>query len=81
MDRKEWLTPGEAAAFLGTTRSTLAKLRCRGEGPPFSRLGGPGSAVRYSRADLEAWLRARRVVPGAAKGPAPAAVRKREQGA
>ena len=47
-----------AARHLGIAVATAAKLRCRGGGPPFHKLG---RKIVYSRADLDAWLRVRRV--------------------
>jgi excisionase family DNA binding protein len=51
-----YLTPREAAVYLRTSPSTLAKRRLQGNGPCFVRLGG--RAVRYRRADLDAWMSA-----------------------
>lgn len=42
-----------AAQFLGLAPATLAKLRCIGGGPPFTKLG---RAVVYEMADLEEWV-------------------------
>lgn len=50
---RELLTPTQAAARTRLAPSTLAKLRCRGGGPPFVKLG---ARVFYVVADLEAWL-------------------------
>jgi Helix-turn-helix domain len=47
-----------AAVFTGLAVATLAKLRCRGGGPPYLKLG---RKVVYRRADLADWLSARRV--------------------
>lgn len=52
-DRPEWMAPNKAAAYIDGSISTLAKLRLRGGGPVFCRIG---HAVRYRRADLDAWL-------------------------
>lgn len=41
-----------AAAYLGISPSTLAKLRCTGQGPSFTKLG---RVVVYERSDLDAW--------------------------
>ena len=49
------LTPKEAACFLRLSESFLAKARMRGDGPRYRKLS---RAVRYSKSDLEAWLRA-----------------------
>lgn len=51
-----YLTPLEAAEYLRSSVSTLAKLRVYGGGPRFTRLG---RAVRYSRAELDAYMAAR----------------------
>jgi excisionase family DNA binding protein len=45
----------EAARRLGLSASTLNKMRVHGGGPRYSKLG---SAVRYSTADLDAWVAA-----------------------
>lgn len=42
-----------AAAYLGLSPSTLAKLRCAGGGPAFTKLG---RVVVYERYDLDAWV-------------------------
>ena len=47
----------QAAQFLGLGRRTLENWRVSGDGPPFLRVG---RSVRYSPADLEAWLKERR---------------------
>jgi excisionase family DNA binding protein len=48
-----YLTPDEAARYVRSAKSTLAKLRVRGGGPRFVRIG---KAVRYRRTDLDAWM-------------------------
>ncbi|MCX5772773.1 MAG: helix-turn-helix domain-containing protein [Candidatus Hydrogenedentes bacterium] len=58
----------EAAEFLGMSLSFLRMSRCEGHrgnrtpGPPFYKIG---KVVRYSTADLRAWLDARRCETGA----------------
>ena len=52
-DWPEWMAPDRAAAYIDGSVSTLAKLRLRGGGPVFCRIG---HAVRYRRADLDEWL-------------------------
>ena len=52
-----------AAAYIGLSVAFLRAARCRGlsdrtPSPPYLKLG---RAVRYDRADLDAWLDARRV--------------------
>lgn len=48
----------EAAALLGLSKHTLNKMRIRGDGPPFLRLGD--RAVAYDPRDIEAWMQERR---------------------
>ena len=45
--------PG-AAAYLGLSASTLAKMRLRGDGPKYAKLGR--RIVIYDLKDLEAWV-------------------------
>lgn len=52
-DRAEWMQPEAAAAYVDSSTSTLAKLRLRGGGPVFCRIG---RAIRYRRSDLDKWL-------------------------
>lgn len=49
----EWMQPEVAAEYVGSSKSTLAKLRLRGGGPAFCRIG---RAIRYRRTDLDEWL-------------------------
>lgn len=52
------LRPDKAAEYLGLSKQTLAKMRClRSDGPVFSKLG---RAVVYAKADLDAWVEARK---------------------
>jgi predicted DNA-binding transcriptional regulator AlpA len=44
----------DAASYLGLSPSLLNKLRLTGGGPKFLRLAG--RAIRYRRADLDAWV-------------------------
>ena len=55
-----YLTTAELSKELGLKSVTLDAWRQRGEGPPYVRLG---RAVRYLRADVDAWVLARRVGP------------------
>lgn len=48
----------EAAAYVGLSASTLAKMRLRGDGPMYSKAGP--RIVIYDKADLDAWLNQRR---------------------
>ncbi|WP_414656087.1 helix-turn-helix domain-containing protein [Ferrovibrio sp.] len=47
------LHPKEAAAYLRLHPVTLAKMRMRGNGPSFLRIG---RSIRYRQRDLEVWL-------------------------
>lgn len=49
----EWMRPREAAAYLKTSISTLAKRRLTGDTPKFTRIG---RAVRYRRDWCDDWL-------------------------
>jgi excisionase family DNA binding protein len=49
----EYLTTRGAAKVLALGTSTLEGWRSRGDGPAFVKIG---TAIRYSRADLDAWL-------------------------
>jgi predicted DNA-binding transcriptional regulator AlpA len=48
----------DAAAYLGIAPSTLAKMRLRGDGPPYYKVGP--RVVVYRPSDLEDWLEANR---------------------
>jgi hypothetical protein len=50
------LTVSEAAGFLRLSHSWLAKARMRGDGPPYSKLGG---SIRYLESTLVRWLKVR----------------------
>ncbi len=47
----------EAANYLGLSGSTLSKMRIRGDGPVFVKLG---RIVAYDIRDLDAWWKERR---------------------
>lgn len=53
------LRPPAAADYLGLSASTLAKMRVRGDGPPYSKAGS--RIVVYDINDLDQWLDARKV--------------------
>lgn len=55
---KTKLRAPEAAAYVGLSASTLAKMRLRGDGPFYSKAGP--RVVIYDRADLDAWLSGQR---------------------
>jgi len=46
----------DAAALLGLSESTLAKMRLSGAGPQFQKLG---RSVRYLSSAVETWVQAR----------------------
>ena len=46
------LTPYEASTVLGVNRGTLRDLRDQGTGPHYYTIG---SAIRYTRSDLDEW--------------------------
>jgi hypothetical protein len=50
-----YLTPPEAAIYLKSSTSTLAKRRLYGDGPSFTRIG---RAIRYRKGDLDQWMAA-----------------------
>jgi hypothetical protein len=47
-----------AARYVGLARSTLAKMRVRGDGPPYSKAGL--RVVVYDIRDLDEWLQSTR---------------------
>ena len=51
------LRVADAAAILNLSISTLNKLRCSGDGPPYMKIG---RAVLYEPNDLNSWLAGRR---------------------
>lgn len=63
---REWMTSTELREFLGIkTMGTLRNWERKGTGPPFHWIG---SHRKYDRAEVEAWLAARRV-PAAGEVP------------
>ena len=56
MDNK--LRTEAAARYVGLAPSTLAKMRVRGDGPPYSKAGA--RIVVYDIDDINEWLRATR---------------------
>ena len=48
-----YMTPKEAADYVRSSTSTLAKRRITGQLPNFSRIG---KAIRYRRTDLDTWM-------------------------
>lgn len=54
----EMLRPPAAGKRVKLSESTLAKMRMRGDGPPYSKVGA--KIVVYSTADLDDWVASRR---------------------
>lgn len=52
------LNTEQTAEYLGLSKPTLERMRLKGNGPKFAKLG---SSVRYRKADLDAWLESRLV--------------------
>jgi predicted site-specific integrase-resolvase len=50
---KKLLKPAEAADYLSVAVKTLAKWRCEGGGPVFTKIN---RHIRYDLADLEKWI-------------------------
>ena len=48
------MRPRDAARFIGIALSTLARMRARGDGPPFSKPSG--RIVIYDQQQIERWL-------------------------
>lgn len=60
MTTDDLLTPKEAAAMLKVSTDTLEGWRAKRTGPAWTKLGdGKRSPVRYYRAAIEAFLKAR----------------------
>ncbi len=53
----EWYRPPQAAAYLKSSPSTLAKKRLTGDGPPYTKLG---RNVLYAKRDLDEFLASHR---------------------
>ena len=59
MPTSEYLNTEEAAELTGLSKSTLEKWRVAGMHLPFIRAG---RLIRYSRADIDAWMTSRKVL-------------------
>ncbi|MBC7596085.1 MAG: helix-turn-helix domain-containing protein [Kineosporiaceae bacterium] len=64
MTENQYLDPDQAGDYLHLTVGHLAQLRYRGQGPRY--LKPTPKVVLYRRSDLDAWLNASSVEPGAA---------------
>ena len=62
----EWFRPPEAAAYLKSTTSTLAKKRLKGNGPTYTKFG---RIVLYAKRDLDEFLVSRRRLSTSDAGP------------
>ncbi len=71
---KRYLTPTEAAEYLGVGHSTLSIHRMSGTGPAYVKWGRMN--VRYDMLELDRWMAANTVTPA----PKPAAPQKRRVG-
>jgi hypothetical protein len=60
---KEYLTPSEASQYTGVSVSLLSKLRQRGTGCTYIRIGESKTkaVVRYRKTDLDEWLNNNRI--------------------
>jgi predicted DNA-binding transcriptional regulator AlpA len=47
----------QTAAYLGLSQSTLAKMRLRGDGPPYSKAGP--RLVLYDKSKVDSWVETR----------------------
>jgi hypothetical protein len=54
-----YLSPRDAAAYLGVTERTLTEWRRTGRGPRYTRLGAVTGRVRYAVRDLDRYMRTR----------------------
>ncbi|HEY9080483.1 helix-turn-helix domain-containing protein [Magnetovibrio sp.] len=52
------MRPTETAAYVKCSTSTLAKMRMRGDGPPYVKAGK--RIVLYDREEVDAWLAERK---------------------
>ncbi len=62
----EWLRPKEAAAYVKSSESTLAKKRLKGNGPTYTKFG---RLVLYAKRDLDEHLASRRRLSTSDPGP------------
>lgn len=60
---KEYLTPSEAAEYSGLSLSLLSKLRQKGTGCPYTKVGQSRTkcAIRYKKSDLENWMESNKI--------------------
>lgn len=60
---KEYLTPIEAAEYSGLSVSLLSKMRQKGTGCPYTKLGQSKTkcAIRYRKTDLDQWMETNKI--------------------
>jgi predicted DNA-binding transcriptional regulator AlpA len=51
---QEFLTPTELSSRIGIAVQTLARWRCEGKGPVFTKVGG--KKVIYRSSEVDSWL-------------------------
>jgi len=61
-EQKRWLSPAEAACYLGCSKNFLDKDRFQLRRLPFTKLG---RSIKYDIRDLDAHLEASKVAPAA----------------
>ena len=62
----EYLNSKQAATFTSFTPKALERMRQRGEGPRYSKVG---KSIRYALADLRAWMEKNSVQVGEGGAP------------
>ena len=70
VDQDEWMRPPQAAAYLKSSTSTLAKKRLTGDGVPYTKFG---RLVLYAKRDLDESLASHRRLSTSDAGQAGAA--------
>ena len=70
---ERWLNEQEAAAATGLSKWTMQKLRGKGNGPPFVKVG---TAVRYPESALSAWMSGFALLGSTSQTPRPRRPRK-----
>lgn len=57
-ERARLMSTRDLCEYLAIPEATLIDWRYKRTGPPFHRIGG---AVRYTRTDVDAWLKRQRI--------------------
>lgn len=55
---KTFTSPAELSKRIPIAEKTWAHMRCRGDGPPYVKIGG---RVFYDNAEVDQWFEARKV--------------------